>query len=208
MTLPDNRMRFSSTLIDFPTEVGLASQDHDSYPMPQSQARYDHMRMVIIALLSQQSSYDEPTQYRDGTPWFDLNTETLKINKNGQWVNYADIIGLGEPGTDGLYTTLSEWYDSVKTTIKSLSQEVVFNGNCTNDGINGIPIPENLRQFVHDDTRCFLYVNGLLIDTRSCSIIGNATIMLNGILLDNGDEFTVVLRRVPDNSYHTPTVVI
>lgn len=208
MTTPDNRMRFSSALINFQTEVGLANQDHDNYPMPQSQARYDHMRMVVIALLSQQSSYAEPTEYRDGTPWFDLNSQTLKIRKNDQWSNYAEAISLGEPGTDGLYMTLSEWYDSIKTTIESFTQDVVFNGSCTNDSINGIPIPETLRQFINNETRCFLYVNGLLIDPRSCTIIGNSTILLNGILLDDGDEFTVMLRRIPDNSYHTPSVII
>lgn len=206
--IPDNRLRFSSALINFTTEVGLASQDHDNYPQPQSQARYDHMRMVVIALLSQQSSYDEPTEFRDGTPWFDLNSQTLKIRKNGEWANYADVIGLGEPGTNGLYTTLSEWYDSVKTAVSTLTQEVVFNGQCTTDDITSIPIPESLRQFVHDDTRCFLHVNGLLIDPRSCTIIGNATIFLSGIALDSGDEFTAILRRVPADSYHTPTVNI
>ena len=206
--LPDNRLRFSSTLINFATEVGLTSQDHDNYPQPMSQARYDHMRMVIIALLAQQSSYDEPTEYRDGTPWFDLNSQTLKIRKDGQWANYADVIGLGEPNTDGLYVTLSEWYDSVKTAVGALTQEVVFNGQCSSNGITNIPIPESLRQFVYEDTRCFLHVNGLLIDPRSCTIVGNSTIFLSGILLDNGDEFTVVLRRVPPDSYHTPTVVL
>lgn len=208
MTIPDNRMRFSSTLIDFQNEVGLASQDHDNYPMPQSQARYDHMRMVVIALLSQQSSYDEPTEYRDGTPWFDLNSQTLKIRKDSQWLNYAEAIPLGEPDTNGLYITLSEWYNSVKTTIESFTQDIVFSGSCANNGVNGIPIPEALRQFVNNETRCFLHVNGSLIDPRSCTIIGNSTILLNGILLDNGDEFTVVLRRIPDNSYHTPSLVL
>jgi hypothetical protein len=208
MTIPDNRMRFSSALINFQTEVGLASQDHDNYPMPQSQARYDHMRMVVIALLSQQSSYDEPTEYRDGTPWFDLNSQTLKIRKDNQWLNYSEVIPLGEPDTNGLHITLSEWYNSVKATIESFTQDVVFSGSCANNGINSIPIPEALRQFVNDETRCFLHVNGLLVDPRSYTIIGNSTILLSGILLDNGDEFTVVLRRIPDNSYHTPSLVL
>ena len=50
MSIPDNRLRFSSTKIDFANDVGIASQDHDNYPPPQGQARFDHMRMVVIAL--------------------------------------------------------------------------------------------------------------------------------------------------------------
>ena len=68
-------------LIDFVADVGIASQDHDNYPPPQGQARFDHMRMAIIALLSQQASFSEPTQYRDGTPWFDLTDQTWNIDQ-------------------------------------------------------------------------------------------------------------------------------
>lgn len=208
MPIPDNRLRFSSTLIDFTNDVGIASQDHDDYPPPQGQARYDHMRMVVIALLSQQSSFDEPTEYRNGTPWFDLNTNTLKIRGNAGWLDYSDVISLGEADTDGNYTTLTEWFNATEAAISTLSQEVVFNGVSTSDGVTDITIPESLRAFIFSDTRCFFYINGLLVDPRNCDILGTSTIRLSNVSLSTSDEFTVILRRVPSSSFYAPTVSV
>lgn len=209
MSLPDNRLRFPSTLIDFVQDVGIANQDHDNYPPPQGQARYDHMRMAIIALLSQQASYDEPTQFRVGSPWFDLNSMTLKIRTNDGWVNYSSVIPLGEPDSDGSYITLEEWYNKIDAAFSSLAQDAIFNGIATADGIIDVTIPDDLRQFVYLDTRCLFYVNGLLIDPRNCSLIGNSTIrLLHPQSLNKDDQFTVILKRIPINSFYMPTVSV
>lgn len=202
MPTPDNRIRLPATLIDFANDVGVASQSHDNYPPPQGQARFDHMRMFLIGLLSQQSSFDEPTEFRDGTPWFDLNTLMLKINKGGEWVSYAEIIELAED------VSLANWYAEVSVALTSISQEVVFNGVCTVDGITEIAIPESLQQFVASDTRCFLYINQKLIDPRNCSIVASTTIRIVNATLDDGDTFTVALRRIPASSFHTQTVSV
>lgn len=191
MTLPDNRVRFPSGLIDFVNDVGVASQDHDNYPPPQGQARYDHMRMVVIGLLAQQASFDEPTQYRNGTPWFDLNVNMLKIRSDGGWVNYSDVIPLGEVDTDGNYLTLTEWFDITNAALSSIAQEIVFNGTSASDGVTNINIPESLQAFIFNDTRCFFYLNGLLIDPRNCTILSGTTIKLEDISLSTNDEFTL-----------------
>ena len=115
MALPDNRIRLPAVKIDFANDVGLASQDHDTYPPAGGQARFDHMRMYLIGLLSQQSSYDEPTQKRDGTPWFDYNTLSLKIWLDGSWRPYSDTIQL----TDEL--NLTQWYSQVSLALSTLS---------------------------------------------------------------------------------------
>lgn len=103
MSLPDNRIRFSGPGIDFENEVGRTGQDHDDYPQPYTQARYDWMRMFLIGLLSCQSSKEEPTQYRDGTWWFDLNTLTMKIRRADQWVPAAQVIATGTITLDEMY---------------------------------------------------------------------------------------------------------
>jgi hypothetical protein len=208
MPTPDNRLRFPSTLINFTTDVGIASQDHDNYPPPQGVARYDHMRMVVIALLAQQASFDEPSEYRNGTPWFDLNTNTLKIHTSSGWVNYSEVIALGEPDTDGNYTTLAEWFDTTNSALSVLAQEVVFNGRSTSSNVVDIAIPGQLQAFIYLDTRCYLYINGLLVDPRNCSILCTSTIRLSNVSLSTNDEFTVILRRVPDNSFYAPTVTV
>ncbi len=104
--LPDNRMRFPAPEINFVDDVGTTGQDHDNFPAP-GQARYDWMRLAIISLLSQQSSYREPTQKRIGTPWFDLNTEKLKMWNGISWANIADFI---EVNGD---MSLTEWITSI-----------------------------------------------------------------------------------------------
>lgn len=90
--LPDNRLRFSSAKIDFATEVGLTGQPHDTYPGPGEQPRYDWLRMWYISLLANQSSYEEPTNYREGTIWFDLNGPTIKIYSESQWKEITEAI--------------------------------------------------------------------------------------------------------------------
>ena len=123
MALPDNRIRLSSSKIDFENDVGIASQDHDDYPPPQGQARFDHMRMFLIGVLSQQSSYDEPTQKRDGTPWFDLNTFQLKIWTQNSWQSYASVLALAEDSEGNVTETLATWYSTIADTLSDLSPE-------------------------------------------------------------------------------------
>lgn len=205
MALPDNRIRLPAVKIDFANDVGLASQDHDTYPPAGGQARFDHMRMYLIGLLSQQSSYDEPTQKRDGTPWFDYNTLSLKIWLDGSWRPYSDTIQL----TDEL--NLTQWYSQVSLALSTLSPELVFGGRCTTVGISEITIPENLRSNLHSDSRVFMTVNSTPIDPREVQLIGTpipTTIRLNTIELETNDTFLIQIRRVSDNLFYTPDVTI
>lgn len=208
MTLPDNRIRFDSTKIDFVTDVGVTSQDHDNYPVAGGQARFDHQRMYLIGLLSQQSSFNEPTQKRDGTPWFDLNELALKIWVNGEWQYYSTVIPLEDTGS-GLIT-LDSWYQSVSSTLQSLGSEVCFGGTCTVDGVSSIPIPTSAQPYIYSDSRAFLYVNGQALDPRNVSIIGSpaTSLQLDEVVLEVNDTFHVQIRRVPNTTFITSNVVI
>ncbi len=209
MPLPDNRIRLSSVKIDFATEVGIASQDHDDYPPPQGQARFDHMRMFLIGLLSQQSSYDEPTEKRDGTPWFDLNTLALKIWYNGEWQSYSNAIQLSINGDT--IVTLQSWYESVVDSLASLAPELFFGGTCTISGVSDIPIPTTLQSQIYSDSRAFVCVNGQTIDPREVQFIGSpnpTTLRLTTIELEANDNFAVTIRRVPSTSFITSNVVV
>lgn len=75
--LPDDRINLQPTLIDFDTTVGTTGQAHDEFPKP-GQARYDWMRSYLIGLLSNQSAFCEPIEFRLGTMWFDLNVSSFK----------------------------------------------------------------------------------------------------------------------------------
>lgn len=207
MALPDNRIRFQPTKLDLAAQVGLTGQDHDSYPAPGSQARYDWMQLYLIGLLSQQSSYDEPTQKRDGTPWFDLNDLTLKIWKMNAWMPYSDAIPL--TSLDGTIT-LNEWFSSVESTLSNLAPELFYGGICGANGISDIPIPTQLQPHIYPDSRAFVTVNGVQIDPREVQFIGSpaSTVRLSTIELEINDSFTVLIKRIPASTFISSNISV
>ena len=210
MTLPDNRMRFDASLIDFTNDVGIANQAHDNFPGPNQAPRYDWLRIMFISLLSSQSSYDEPTQYRDGTTWFDLSNLTLKIYASGAWRPLAEVLSVVEGTTVSDTTTLAEWYTSIQSTLISSAPDATFSGRCTEDGIVTIIVPEAIRDGIDiDNSRPIIYKNGLLIDPRDSEFHTAITIRLrNGVTLDTDDEFTVFIQNISPRLFYAPDVVI
>ena len=198
----DNRIRFPGPKIDFETDVGLGQGDHNNYPAYGAQARADWMRLYLIGLLSAQSSLSEPTEYRDGTIWFDLNSLAYKIYSNNSWKEISNAIDLGGK-------TLQEWYDEASLILADSSPEVVFNGRCVTNGATLITIPISLRDNIKSSARCFVYINGLLIDPRQCEITAGITsVKLNSVILDTGDEFTIQIRSIPVSTFYTTDVVV
>ena len=206
--LPDNRLRFDPTLIDFATSVGETGQAHDDFPGPNQQPRYDWLRMWYIALLANQSSYDEPTQYREGTLWFDLITLTLKARRNDQWVPLSDVVAVDQQA--GVVTTLSQWFARVELQLTGAAPESNFSGICNSDHIVTIPVPDSLQGIIDSSRmRPFVYINGLLIDPRDSEFFTVATVqLLNGVQLNSGDRFTVLIKNITSQTFHVPDVVI
>jgi hypothetical protein len=111
--LPDDRIDLQPPLIDF-TDVGTTGQAHDTFPQP-GQARFDWMRSYLIGLLSNQSSFNEPIEFRVGSVWFDLNTRGFQYRTPGispifttegeNWVSLSNGIVLAT----GL--TLQQWFE-------------------------------------------------------------------------------------------------
>ena len=208
MTLPDNRVRLTAPKINFATDVGETGQDHDNYPPPQGQARFDHLRMYLIGLLAQQSSYNPPTQYRDGTTWFDLNDGTIKIRMGDTWHQLADAISVAQNG--GVSTqSLSEFTAFVQQTLPNITPDIVYNGISINNNVTVLPIPESLRASIGSQSRPCVYVNGVLLDPRNTSlqpVTSPAQINIVGTTLNVGDTFTVEIRYVPSTTFYLPTV--
>ena len=191
MTLPDNRMRFDPGPIDFATEVGLTGQDHDDYPMVATQPRYDWMRMSLIALLSQQSSYDAPTQYREGTPWFDLNTMVLRIRRNSQWVPYASAVLLEDD------TTLAEFYAEYKAL--NLSPTVRFYGTATSVSTS-ITIPPAIVASIAGKSNLVtdVFINGSLMYPGNTSLGASQITLSGGVTLAVGGTYVVKIYQCQD----------
>lgn len=203
MATSDNRIRFDSAKIDFATSVGVTGQDHDSYPAAGQQPRYDWMRMFLIGLLANQSSASEPTQYREGTTWFDTTEDTLKIRRQGSWVSVAEAIKLGE-ASDGSAVTLQGLYATIRTLIGNKPTQT-FSGTCSNDGVASIPIPASLRSGCGTGSRAFVYVEGVLLDPRKCVYSGGATptsiALTGGETINSGERFTVIMMNVDSASF-------
>jgi hypothetical protein len=208
MSLPDNRLRFPAPAIDFDGDVGATGQAHDDWPAP-GQARYDWMRMWLISLLASQSSYDEPTQYREGSLWFDLNTNRLMVRcptsgASSTWVSLADVI---EVGDDDL--TLNDYVAAVQDSIATLAPEMTWSGHCNTAGATVIPVPATLVDLVDDgNTRATVYVNGLLLDPRTTPWYSGPAVRLVGTSLSVGDTFTVIIKNISGDRFHVPEVVV
>lgn len=200
--LPDYRMRFPATRIDFTADVGETGQDHDNYPTAGQQPRYDWMRMVVISLLSNQASYSEPSEKRIGSLWFDLNNLAMKVwienaTGDGAWELLSEAIALGS-------TTLADWYTEVESIVAASAPSITFGGSSSTDGATEIIIPESIRSYVNTNrNKPFVFKNGLLIDPRNCQLLSNTTVrLLNGNVLDSGDTFFVELKNV--SVFHVP----
>lgn len=207
-SIPDNRLRLPAPKIDFIDDVGTTGQGHDNYPAPQDQARFDHLRMYLISLLAHQSSYDTPTEYRDGTIWFDLNDSTLKIRSNSIWKQIADTISVQQfEGTNSM--SLSEFASVVLQILPNITSDVVFNGVSMGNNVTIIPIPTQLRAAIGSLSRPFVYINGLLIDPRNTPMQPGTDpqqIGLVNTIMNTGDTYTVAIRYVPDANFYLPTV--
>ncbi len=202
---PDFRIRFDAPRIDFGPD-GLGTDEGlpvDSYPAPGSQARYDHMRSVILGLLAHQASVDTPAVAKPGAFWFDLNDATLKVYLNGEWSAFSTVLGLA----DGV--TLQQWYDQSAAFVAAFAPEVTFTGTVVADGTAQFNIPASLRSSLTSTSRPYVWVNGLLQDPRLATLVGSptpTTIRLTGYELQAGDAVTVVLRSVTDANFHSDNV--
>ena len=206
--IPDNRIRLSSTKIDFESSVGLTGLEHDDYPPPQGQARFDHMRMYLIGLLSQQSSYDEPTEKRQGTAWFDLNSNEVKIWDGNSWSKYSNHILLKDSSDNDI--TLSDWQLDTNNKLANVGQEVFFGGRCSSAAVSDITVPVELREAIDPESKAFVVINGLSIDPRESQLIGSpvSTVRLLELELEAGDRFFVTFKRIPSSSYYTQDVIL
>jgi hypothetical protein len=214
--MPDHRINFPSTLVDFINTVGVTGQTHDEYPSPGAQARYDHLRLFLIGLLSNQSSYLEPTNYREGTLWFDLNDLRLKIRRSvgggSTWVNVSDSIKLGD-------TDLTAWFTSVNLSLESVTPEIVFRGTIVTQGIDYISIPGSISSYIGSNTKAYVTINGdnanlskrlYVLSPQDVTIEGAPPVLLRlaTVTLDTLDTFMVVLRSVPSATFVSDPITV
>lgn len=204
--LPDNRIRFNTPVIDFDTDVGVTGQSHDTYPSNGSQLRYDWMRMFLIGLLSSQSSYTEPTQYRHGTIWFDLTTSTFKAYNGTSWVDLSELIGVGTDNA-GDPITLSDMYTTFSSMVGN-TPTVSFGGYSTTTGATIIPVPSALQPAISSNSRPFVWVDGLLVDPRLCAFSGTTIVLSGGAVVDSDQSFTVMIISINQDYFSISDVVI
>ncbi len=197
----DNRILIQADRIDFEGVVGLTGQDHDDYPAPGTQTRYDTMRSYLIGLLCHQSSVDAPTQYREGTLWFDLSTLTFKVRRDDAWCLLSEAISVFADTSGTL--TLKDWYDYATPILAGASPEITFTGTAATAATT-IAIPASLRSGLTVESRPFVYVEGLLLDPVLTEL-DNPNITIPSAMTI-GDKFTVIIKRIPDSSFYTTPI--
>jgi len=187
MNMPDYRIRFPSAKIDFDDDVYAGSpdgQDVNNYPVP-GQARYDWMRMVIIGLLANQSSIEEPLNYKMGTMWYNLNDLFFKYFDGTEFSDIANAIKVGN-------MNLTNWSELVEDTVGKVTEAASFSGVAIANNITELDIPaEALISAAYSNNHPVMYKNGLLVDPRLTDFNVDRKKVL---LLDNTDG-SVDLKR-------------
>jgi len=198
MSIPDYRIRFPSAKIDFDEDVHGGSpdgQDVNDFPEP-GQARYDWMRMVVIGLLANQSSEEEPLNFKIGSLWFNLNDEFFKYFDGNDWAELANAIRIGE-------TNLKEWSELVDETVGKVTEAASFTGVADVNNITEIDIPDSaLAAASYDNNHPILYKNDLLIDPRltAFNLDKNKVLLLDNeagsVDLRRNDRYTIIIQRL------------
>lgn len=200
MTDNDNRIQLPPGLIDFADVIGITGQAHDTFPAPGQQPRYDWMRSFLIGLLSLQSSYSPPTQFRIGTPWFNKTTKLLSIWDGTAWTALENFIQVGTDGS-GHPLTLAQKFVTIDAQLATLTPRMTFSGNCINNIVTAIPVPSQIQTALGNNSfglKPIVYINGLLVDPRKSDFEAGcpAKILLTGgVRLNKNDRFTVVIER-------------
>ena len=199
--IQDNRIRFTSSLIDFINDVGTTGQNHDNYPSPGQQARFDHLRMFLIGLLSSQSSENEPNEYREGTWWFDLTNNTIKIRSNNNWVQASKVIQLGLDINDQPIT-LQDWYDAIAINIQSVQSDIFFYTKIVSNNLTLLPIPSLLQSKVIPGSKAFVHINGVLVNPIITELEpSNNPTAIRIPSVSNGDTVVAVIKYFPANKF-------
>ena len=196
--LPNYTIRFPSTKIDFENDVHGGSsdgQDINNYPEP-GQARYDWMRMVVIGLLANQSSEEEPTNRKIGTLWMNLNDNFFKYFNGEEFTEFAEAIRIGDMNLD-------EWTKLAEDTIGKTTESATFSGVIETTNITEIDVPNDaLKAASYENNHPVLYLNQLMIDPRltSFNINRNKVLLLDNeygtIRVRKDDVFTIMIQRL------------
>jgi len=210
MALPDNRIKLPAPEIDFTNDVGITGQDHDLYPAPDTQARFDWLRLYLIGLLACQSSHGvEPSNYRAGTLWYDIDEAAYQHFDGSDWEDLAKAITVPTADTASTEMSLYDWAGIISSRIDSFHHTAVFSGVANADA-SVINIPTSAQEIAGEDgMHPFLYKNGLLIDPRLTNFnTGCPTcVELTGAAaLEESDTFTVIIQHVNVMVSETVTV--
>jgi hypothetical protein len=200
---PDHRIRFPSGPLDFEEHVGLTGQPHDNFPAP-GQARYDWMRMTLIGLLSNQSSFDEPINYRLGTIWCKLGfTDEGCLCQRYHYYDGTEFAPLSQ-AIEVVGKTLSEWAEHVNESIERVTVTSTFSGSVEAHEVSDISIPMDARLSASEDVnRPIMFRNGLLIDPRLTEFNVDRTRILllsdpniGDATLRRDDKYTIIIDRI------------
>lgn len=184
----NNQIRFPVNEIDFRNDVGITDQSHDLYPDDGQFTRYDWMRIIILGLLSNQSGFNQPINFRPGSLWYDMY-EFMSHNGN----DFESIINHVKVGDN----SLSHFANLTNNAMNINKPSVIFSG-LANIDTNLIRIPPKIHHIISDGVHPFLYKNGKLIDPNLTSFVYiPVSVKCTGdAVLSENDKFTVIIKGI------------
>lgn len=185
----DNRIKFPVSEIDFATDVGLTGQDHDNYAEPGTAPRYDWMRSIILGLLANQSSSDDPIEHRPGTLHYSLDDFAYECSDGSEFAEVSKRIKI-------IAQSLYDWSDITTEKIGYFISSGSFSGVVRNSS-RSIGIPKNLQSISRLPNKPYVFRNGKLIDPSLTNFNNDGcpvSVLLEETDLNDGDTFTVFIR--------------
>jgi len=154
------------------------------------------MRMVVIGLLANQSSEEEPLNYKIGSLWMNLNDYFFKYFDGEEFSELAKAIRIGD-------TSLEEWSEIVEETVGKVTEAASFTGVSQANNVTEIDIPDSaLAAASYSNNHPTLYKNDLLVDPRltDFNIDKNKVLLLDNeigvVKLAKNDRYTVLINRL------------
>lgn len=197
----DNRLQYPSATVDFST-VGLSGQDHDDYPVPNTSPRFDWMRMYLMGLMSNQSSHTPPSEYREGTIWYNSLIEQYNYQTSSGFKPISEAIYINENGGQNL----SDFVNHISTRSSVNNRLGVFAGKADNSNydfaLNRVLLPPGISEIInYPDSGSIpfgavVYKNGKILKNSEVELISNSKVQLTGTILDFDDEFCVFIKKL------------
>jgi hypothetical protein len=150
--------------------------------------------MALLGLLSNQSSYVEPHNFRTGTLWYNLNRNRFNACQRDYLCNISEFLRATNS------ESLEEWSRRVHGRLDRIVPRATFSGQA-HENTDVINIPDDIQHLFLPTTSLKFYKNGKLVAPHGVSVCFGCPVCLElsgDSVLQSGDSFTVFLSETSE----------